>query len=68
MLMHHNKMENYLVSQMYHVVNERTRKKRLNKVGLFKGKMIDEYDNGLNPKRLNYCREVYHDKCKLSKK
>ena len=67
MLMHHNKMENYLVSQMYHVVNERTRKKRLNKIGLFKGKMIDEYSNGLNPKRLNYCREVYHDKCKLSK-
>ena len=68
MLMHHNKMENYLVSEMYHVVNERTLSRRLNKIGLFKGKMIDEYDNGLNPKKLNYCREVYHAKCKRSKK
>ena len=35
MLMHHNKMENYLVSEMYHVVNERTLSRRLNKIGLF---------------------------------
>ena len=68
MLMHHNKMDNYLVSEMYHVVNERTLSRRLNKIGLFKGKMIDEYDNGLDPKKLNYCREVYHAKCKRSKK
>ena len=41
MLLHHNKMENYLVSEMYHVVNARTLKKRMNKVGLMNGEMVD---------------------------
>ena len=68
MLLHHNKMENYLVSQMYHVVNERTLKKRMNKVGLMNGEMVDEYDNGLDIRKLNYCREFYHGKCKRSSK
>ena len=35
MLMHYNKMENYLVQEMYHVVSERTNQKKLNKIGLF---------------------------------
>ena len=34
MLMHHNKMENYLVSQMFHVVNAKSLQRKMGKVGL----------------------------------
>ena len=66
MLMHHNKMENYLVSQMFHVVNAKSMQRKMGKVGLNKGKVTDVYDNGLDPKKLSYCREIYHA-CKRDK-
>ena len=50
MFMHHNKMENYLVSKMFHVVNAKTFQRKMGKVGLNKGQVIDSYDNGLDPK------------------
>ena len=66
MIFHHNKMENYLVSEMFRIVNEKTLKQKLSAVGLNKG--LDLHKKELNPKKLNYFREIYHSKCKRNKK
>ena len=63
MIFHHNKMENFLVSIMYRIVNERTLQQKLSRVGL-KTDNMNVYKTELNPKRLNLCREIYHAKCK----
>ena len=66
MIFHHNKMENYLVSEMFRIVNQKTLKQKLSAVGLNKG--MDLHKKELNPKKLNYFREIYHSKCKRNKK
>ena len=66
MIFHHNKMENYLVSEMFRIVNEKTLKQKLSAVGLNKG--LDLHKKELDPKKLNYFREIYHSKCKRNKK
>ena len=48
---------------MFQVVDHKTFKSKMNKVGFKNGKKVVEVDNGLKRKQLNYCRELIHGKC-----
>ena len=62
-LLHFHRVENYLVSQMFQVVDHRTFKPSVQKVSFKSGKKVVEVDRGLHVAKLNYCRELINGIC-----
>ena len=60
MLFNFNKMDNYLVSEMFQVIDAKTYSKKPKRVGFKNGKVNIEEEKDLHPKKLNWCREVIY--------
>ena len=62
-ILNFQKMDNYLVSEMFQVVDSTALREGRTKIKHINGQKVTLTNNGLHRNRLNYCRELLYGKC-----